>query len=42
MKTHKHLFERVCALENILAASREALRHEPAGGGADAAWHRPG
>ena len=27
MKTHKHLFERVCALENILAASREALRH---------------
>lgn len=27
MKTHKHLFERVCALENILAASREALRN---------------
>ena len=27
MKTHKHLFERVCALENLLAASREALRH---------------
>ena len=27
MKTHKHLFERVCALENLLAASREALKN---------------
>lgn len=27
MKTHKHLFERVCSLENLLAASREALKN---------------
>jgi retron-type reverse transcriptase len=27
MKTHKHLFERVCALDNLLAASREALKN---------------
>jgi retron-type reverse transcriptase len=27
MKTHKHLFEQVCSLENILAASREALKN---------------
>ena len=27
MKTHKHLFEQVCSLENLLAASREALKN---------------
>ena len=27
MKTHKHLCERVCALDTILAASREALKN---------------
>jgi len=27
MKTHKHLFERVCALDNLLTASREALKN---------------
>ena len=27
MKTHKHLFERVSSLENLLAASREALKN---------------
>ena len=26
MHTHRHLFERICALENLLAAAKDALR----------------